>query len=198
MAFCGNCGTQLQGDESFCVHCGKPLAATTAAAAMPAQPVVASPLPPGAIPVIMAPPQPVKKSHKLRWFFLLLLLALGAGYAYLAYHQPKKTADSELDATLASQQDFSAHWESADGKIRITQGSWTNHAIVPIQSATLECDQYDAGGAVLDKTRTTLNGPLDAGRTDTFDPFEMGAAAGNMSQVKCTIVDVLTSGSTQQ
>ena len=31
MAFCKNCGTQLQGDERFCVGCGKDVSANPAA-----------------------------------------------------------------------------------------------------------------------------------------------------------------------
>ena len=82
MAFCKHCGTQLQGDERFCVGCGTDVSAkpavSAAAAAAPvaaapvAQPVAAQPVAsipagtyaaPGAIPIqVITPPQaPAKR-----------------------------------------------------------------------------------------------------------------------------------------
>jgi uncharacterized protein (TIGR00266 family) len=43
MAFCTNCGTQLNNDSKFCVNCGRPLGAASGTA-YTAQPVVVAPL----------------------------------------------------------------------------------------------------------------------------------------------------------
>jgi hypothetical protein len=59
---------------------------------------------------------------------------------------------------------------------------------VTVASATLECDQYDAAGNELDQMRTTVNGPVQPGGTDTFNPFSMGAVANNLNKVTCTIM----------
>ena len=79
MAFCPKCGSQLAGNEQFCVHCGNDVSATTAAAApvaaVPVAPVQAAPVAyapaptappaapypqyypaPGQIPIMAAPP----------------------------------------------------------------------------------------------------------------------------------------------
>jgi hypothetical protein len=208
MAFCGNCGTQLQGDERFCVACGKdlkPAGATTAAApanpaasvpTLPTQPFAAQPVAaapgqyaaPGPIPIAIAVP-PAQAKHGGRWGSIILLLALGgAGYYYYTHRTPP--APPVDNATLTKQQAFDAHWDAINGFIQISNGKWTNNSQVPVQSATLECDQYDAAGTNLDQMRTTLNGPLQPGATDNFNPFQMGAVANNLNRVTCSIVHV--------
>jgi Predicted membrane protein len=187
MAFCGNCGTQLQGDEKFCVNCGKSLSAP---AATTVQGVTGIPgqLPPGAIPIAIAVPQPATKRGGKIWLILLVLAIAGIGYYYVTHdHGPANTGDS---TALVSQQDFSAHWETVGGYIQISNARWTNHSGVTIQSATLQCDQYDSTGSDINQTRTILNGPLQPGTTDTFSPFRMGEVATNLDQVKCTITHV--------
>ena len=44
MSFCGNCGSQIQGQPKFCEQCGAPLSAQSAAP-VPAQPVIQQPAP---------------------------------------------------------------------------------------------------------------------------------------------------------
>jgi hypothetical protein len=185
MAFCGNCGVQLKGDEQFCINCGKNLTA-----AAPVQGVTAIPgqFPPGAIPIAFAVQQPPVKRKSRVWMWLLVFAALGAGYYYVT-HEHLQT-DTGESAALVSQQDFAAHWETVNGYVRISDARWTNHSGVTIQSATLQCDQYDSSGSDIAQTHTTLNGPLQPGATDTFTPFQMGTVASNLDKVKCTITHV--------
>jgi hypothetical protein len=104
MAFCGNCGAQMEATERFCVKCGKdnsvsagavPVVAAPAAAAPfpPAPPVPPAPAPfaaqpgpytgpPVAIPV---PGAPAKKNGTIGIIIVLVILAAG-GYYY--YHRP--------------------------------------------------------------------------------------------------------------
>lgn len=194
MAFCSNCGTQLQGDERFCVNCGKNLTSGAAAAAIPM--AVPEQLPPGAIPVAITAPQAPAKRRGRFWMVLLVLVLVGAGYYYVTHPSPKPPP--EVSSKLAAQQDFAAHWETVNGYVQISNARWTNHAAVAIQSATLQCDQYDSSGSDLDQTRTTLNGPLQPGASDTFDPFQMGAVSSRLDQVKCTIVHVEQPATTAQ
>jgi hypothetical protein len=215
MAFCGNCGAQMDASERFCVKCGKDnsvKAATAPVAAVPppappAPPVAPAPAmyaaPPAGIPVAVGlPPQaPAKKSGSLSTIVVLALLA-GGGYYYYTHQKPATptpTPQSQpqpgpgsgpSNADLAKQQDFEATWQNVNGMVQLSSETWKNNASVSVQSATLECDQLDSGKNVLDEMRTTLNGPVAPGATDGFSPFSMGAIAANVNSVKCTIVHV--------
>lgn len=227
MAFCRNCGTQLQGDERFCVGCGtdvsaKPAAgasvggaagsATTqaAVAAAPvatahtvqkpeAQAVAAAPgtyAAPGTIPIMVTmPPQAAAKRGGTMWVLVALAVLVG-GYFYF---KPKPTPPPPPPdpAALTKQQAFDAHWDDVYGFVQISNGKWTSHANVAIDSATLECDQYNSYGTDLAQMRTTLNGPLQPGATSSYNPFQMGAVATNVNKVTCTIVHVKPVGSGQ-
>ena len=59
-----------------------------------------------------------------------------------------------------------------------------------VQSSTLECDQVDNNNTTLDQMRTTLNGPVQPGANATFNPFNMGAVAANMTKVNCYVTHV--------
>ncbi len=114
MAFCSNCGAQLEGDSRFCVKCGSeivqeaaaPMATTPAAAvaavsapaafkpvlfAPPpsAQPFVPPPIPPGApgqIPIVMGlPPQSAAKGKGWLWG-LIIVCAVLYGLYYIGTH----------------------------------------------------------------------------------------------------------------
>ena len=217
MAFCGNCGNQLESDERFCVKCGNdvsaktgasgPVASTSAAGPrvvpsmpmQPVQPMTAMPgmSAPGPIPVPMAIAQqpPAKKGVTFGTLAVVAALALGGYYYYTHYrvkdHPPaaaKSQPQGGTAAALGKQQAFDAHWQTVNGFVQLSNGKWTNNANVVIQSSTLECDQYDAGGNLLDQMRTTLNGPVQPGGTDTFNPFNVGAVANNLNRVTCTIM----------
>ena len=207
MAFCGNCGNQLEGNERFCVKCGSDVAAKTTAGAASASPIAAVPRPvasmpvqpitmpgpyaaAGSIPVAIAVPQaPQKKGVTFGTLIVVAALAAG-GYYYYTHHKPvsDEKAQGGSAAALGKQQAFDAHWQNVNGYIQLTNGKWTNNSTVAVQSATLECDQYDGSGNDLDQMRTTLNGPVQPGGTDTFNPFNMGAVAYNLNKVTCTIM----------
>jgi hypothetical protein len=99
-------------------------------------------------------------------------------------------AGNSPNAALLQQQSFSGHWQSAYGTITVTNGIWTNHSNVALQSAVLECDQYSATGADLAQWKENLTGPVAAGASANFNPFQMGTANNLMSKVNCAIVDV--------
>jgi hypothetical protein len=223
MAFCSNCGNQLDGNERFCAKCGSEVSAKAGASAagptavpcsagpravqstlaQPVQPVTAMPgayaapgayAPPGAIPLPVAVAQQPPAKKGVTFGTLVIVAALGLGGYYYYTHDYAKNHSPALSqsqngsaAVLGKQQAFDAHWQTVNGFVQLTNGTWTNHANVAIQSATLECDQYDSAGNDLDQMRTTLNGPVQPGATDTFNPFTMGAVASNLNKVTCTI-----------
>ena len=216
MAFCRNCGTRLQGDERFCVGCGPEVSARGSGGDVPAAPgtvpagqisqaphFAAGPgislvqggyLPPGAIPIAVMP-QPVQ-AKRGGWMKTLLVIAVlvGIGY-YFIKHLPPTPTEPGANAALTKQQAFDAHWQAVYGFVQVSNGKWTNNAKVAIDSATLECDQYDASGRDLAQMRTTLNGPIQPGAMQSFNPFQMGAVATNVYKVTCTIVHVKQLGS---
>jgi hypothetical protein len=204
MAFCGNCGNQLQGDERFCVKCGHDVSAPAAApvaaagATPPSQPMaVVAPMQPaapaqyaapGAIPVAVAVPQaPQKRGGLLGTVIVIALVA--AGLYYYSKHETPPTPPVTT-TQLAQQQNFVGHWQSVYGFIEVSNSKWTNNSKVGIQSATLECDQYAANGSDLAQMRTTLNGPVQPGAFQTFSTFQMGTVADYMNHVTCWVVDV--------
>jgi hypothetical protein len=87
-------------------------------------------------------------------------------------------------------QSFSGRWVPTNGTVEVSDGKWSNNSTVNIQSATLECVQYDASGSTLTQMQTTLNGPTPPQTTSSFGPFPMGAIQQNMSKVNCGIVGV--------
>jgi hypothetical protein len=212
MAFCGNCGNQLQSDERFCVKCGHDVSANAAPAAAPVaasaappmQPMAAAPpvqaaapawqpaavqyAAPGAIPVAMAVPQaPQKRGGVVGTVIVIALVA--AGFYYYSKHRTPPTPPVTT-AQLSQQQNFAGHWENVFGFIEVSNGKWTNNAKLAIQTATLECDQYSSNNTDLAQMRTTLNGPVQPGAAATFDTFQMGTVADYMNHVNCWIVDV--------
>lgn len=276
--FCSKCGTQLEGNERFCVKCGNdvtaagtapaPIAAAPVAvaqpialppagyAAPPPQGYAAPPPPgygappppgygaPGPIPVIgMPPPVAPQKKNSAMWGVIAIALAAGGWYYYHNNMQtqtppanPPLTAPQPggapptapgpaagpvpgaapgpaagpvpggappaapapggapdgggANAALVNLQSFSGRWVPSNGTVQVSDGKWSNNSTVNIQSATLECIQYDAGGATLTQMQTTLNGPTPPQTTSSFGPFPMGAIQQNMSKVNCGIVGV--------
>ena len=213
MTFCSNCGASLDGKEKFCVKCGTPVAdappAATAAPpltpppphaapvyAAPVQPMPAMPAgyPPGTVPIMVAaPPQAPAKRSGVGTIVAVVAVAAMGYYFYTHRTPPAPPAPVHQpgeNAALVKQQAFSAHWQTENGFIQISNGAWKNNATVPIQSATLECDQYNAGGTDLDEMQTTLNGPVPPGTTSTFPVFQMGEVANYLDHVTCTIVHI--------
>jgi len=104
--------------------------------------------------------------------------------------QPGGAGQSGDNAALVKMQMFGARWDPVNGNIQISQARWTNNANVIIQSATLECVQFAANGAVLTQRQTTLNGPVQPRGTFYFGPFQMGSIVQNLAKVNCGIVGV--------
>lgn len=156
--------------------------------------------PPGTIPYAVAvPPPPAKKSGTM-WTVIIIVALVAGGYYYSHHPVPTPTPTPAPapgpnpppppSSALLSQEAFDAHWQTVNGYIQISNGKWTNNSNVAVQSSTLECDQYDAGGSDLVQMKTTLNGPVQAGAYATFTPFQMGAVTVNLNRVTCTITGV--------
>ena len=91
---------------------------------------------------------------------------------------------------LVQAQQFAWKGQPANGQIQITQAEWRNGANVAIQSATLMCIQYGANNQPLSQLTTTLNGPVQPGQTINIPPFNLGAEAQGVANMKCGIVAV--------
>jgi hypothetical protein len=195
-----------------------PVAVAPPPPAPPVQPFAPAPgmyaAPPGAIPIAVPPQVPAKKSGTMGSVIVLAILAAG-GYWYYTQHKPAgqnppaaqapgggappagqapPASGAGANADLAKQQAFDAHWQNVNGMIQLSNGTWKNNGSATVQSATLECDQFDAAKNVLNMMRTTLNGPVAPGATDGFSPFWMGAASANLDAVTCTIIHVKQPG----
>jgi hypothetical protein len=156
----------------------------------------------------MPPQAPAQSGNKMWTWIVVAVLAVG-GYYYYTHRAPAAPAATPAatppaapapgaptpgagdNAALAKLQVFNAHWQAVSAFIQISNAVWTNNATVPIQSSTLECDQYDANNNDLDQMSSTLNGPVQPAANATFNPFNMGAAAANMTHVSCTITRVV-------
>ena len=84
-------------------------------------------------------------------------------------------------------------WKGApeSGNVEITQAACRNGSNVTIQSATLECVQFNANNQALTQMQTTLNGPVGPQQTMKFPQFQMGQLAQGVNQVKCGIIAVV-------
>ena len=203
MAFCSNCGTQLEGTERFCVRCGveqttkaggAAVAVPSAAAppaAMPPQPVQPfagvphqHPPAPAPIPIMMPPPAPAKGSS-LKWIVMVLIVVAGGFYYNHYRHQQQHQA-------LAQAQQFIGNWDNVNGFVQISQGQWRNGSTVIIQSVTLECTQFAQSGQAISHFDSRLNGPVQPGQTILFNPFQMGQMAQGVSKLQCSVVDANT------
>ena len=260
-AFCSKCGTQLEGNERFCVKCGNDV--TAAAPASAPAPVAAAPPPrvaqpmapppvgyaapppqgygapppqgygappppgygaPGPIPVMGVPPAAPQKKNSMMWVVIVIALAAGGWYYYHnqqqqaqapannptlpapAPTQPAGTPPQPAtpaqpggpgpggpNAALVQAQQWSSQEQPANGYVQVQNGKWVNGSTVSIQTAVLECDQYDANQAVLAQNQTNLtlsNPPLVAGNNATFPAFNAGQVVQGVNTVNCGIVSV--------
>ena len=224
MAFCGNCGKQMEDGGRFCPSCGADTKAAASSATAPPMPVAAaSAAAPASIPIPVMPPmgavphangaapfpvviqQPPPKRNSMTWVVIAVVALLVGGYAYQrvkpatngdgtpsgAPSQPGPQNGPQDQATLVREQNFSGHWQAVYGFVDLTNTSWTNHAAIAMQSATLECDQYSTNGTQLSQYQTRLNGPVQPGTMVTFNPFQMGSVSTYMTKVTCNIVAVV-------
>ena len=123
------------------------------------------------------------------WTWIAIAAILLLGYSYLknktatatppaAPAQPAGTAPAGAPAQqgtagqpvtsgpVLQQQTFAGHWQAIYGFVEVTNTSWTNHSAAAMQSAMLECDQFNARGArTWRRCEMTLNGPVQPGGT---------------------------------
>jgi len=95
---------------------------------------------------------------------------------------------------LVQQQQFAWKGAPEGGYAEITQAAWKNGSNVTIQSATLDCVEFNANNQAIAQMQTTLNGPAAPGQILTFSQIRMGQLAQGVSQVKCRIVAVVPAG----
>jgi len=233
MAFCAKCGTQLVGNERFCVSCGHDVSTPAAPASAPAAaaapvaftpvappPVAAPPFappqaappvagyppyypPPGQIPM-MAMPQEVPKHHGGAWWVIIIAAVL-FGLWWIGTHdqqsqQPGTTPPpggappAGPNAALLAQQSYTTQWSVVNGDVQLTNQKWVNNSNVSIQSADMECDQYDQSGADLAQKHVQLTdqtgAAVKAGETEEFGNLDIGAAVAGLTKVNCGIVGV--------
>jgi hypothetical protein len=79
-----------------------------------------------------------------------------------------------------------------NGVIQITQAQWRNGSNVIVQAAELECIQYGQNNQPLSQLTSVLKGPAQPGQTITLQPFQLGAEAQGVANMKCGIVAVQT------
>ena len=104
--------------------------------------------------------------------------------------QPPVPGGQGGNAGLVRLQQFAGRWIPVNGMIEVANAVWRNNSNVAIQSAMLECDQYAVNGRVITQSQIRLNGPVQPGGADSFQPFMMGAISPYMSRVNCGIVAV--------
>ncbi|MGB8030279.1 MAG: hypothetical protein WCF30_11510, partial [Terracidiphilus sp.] len=107
--------------------------------------------------------------------------------------QPGGPGPGGPNAALVQQQQWSSQEQPANGYVQVQNGKWTNGSNVNIQSAVLECDQYDANQAVLAQNQINLtmsNPPLAPEGYATYGPFNAGQIVQNVNSVNCGIVAV--------
>lgn len=229
MAFCPKCGTQLAGNERFCVNCGNDVSAQAAPASAPAAaappvgytpvappPVAAAPYAPpatappaapyppyypapGQIP-IMAMPQEVPKHHGGAWW-AIIIAAVIFGLWWIGTHDnpnptppPGGAPPAGPNAAIIAQQIYTTQWSVVNGDVQLTNQQWVNQSTVSIQSADMECDQYNQSGSDLAQKHVQLTdqtgAAVKAGETEQFGNLDIGAAVQGLTKVNCGIVGV--------
>lgn len=164
--------------------------------------------PPGQIPIIM--PQAVPKHHGGIWWVIIIAAVL-FGLWWIGTHdqQSQKPAQNPAlpgtapppaaqpgapNAAIIAQQVYTTQWNVVNGDVHLSNQKWVNNSTTSIQSADLECDQYDQSGAdqaqkhiqLTDQTGAAVKG----GETEEFSDLDIGAAVQGLTKVNCGIVGV--------
>ena len=182
--------------------------------ATPSAPPPAAPYPqyyppPGQqVPIIM--PQAVPAHHGGAWWVVIIAAAL-FGFWWIGTHdQPKQPAGPTptppattptpapqpggSNAALVAQQNYTTQWSVVNGDVQLSNQKWINQSNVAIQSADLECDQYDQNGSDLAQKHIQLTdqtgAAVKAGETEEFSNLDIGAAVQGLTKVNCGIVAV--------
>jgi hypothetical protein len=104
--------------------------------------------------------------------------------------QPGAPGQGGANQALVAQQHFAGRWDPVNGYVQISQAQWQNGSNVAMQSATLQCIQYDPNGQTITQQQITLRGPVQPGQTYTFPTFQMGQLAQGLAKVQCGIISV--------
>jgi hypothetical protein len=168
------------------------------------------------------PPAQPQKKNSMMWGVIAIALAAGGWYYYHNQQQTQTPANNPTqpatvpqpagappqpatpvqpggpgpggpNAALVQAQQWSSQEEPANGYVQVQSGKWVNGSNVSIQSAVLECDQYNANQAVLAQNQTNLtlsNPPLVPGNNATFGPFNAGQIVQGVNSVNCGIIAV--------
>jgi hypothetical protein len=166
--------------------------------------------PPGQIPMMAVPPQEVPKHHGAAWWVVIIAGVL-FGLWWIGTHdqQSQQPATPPAggapptggappaagpNAGAVAQQAYTTNWNVVNGDVHLSNQKWVNNSNVTIQSADLECDQYDQTGADLAQKHVQLTDQTGAsikpGDTEQFGDLDLGPAVPNLTKVNCGIVGV--------
>lgn len=165
--------------------------------------------PPGQIP-IMAMPQEVPKHHGGMWWVIIIAAVL-FGLWWIGTHDnpnppagttppagatppPGGAPPAGPNASIVAQQVYTTQWNVVNGDVHLSNQKWVNNSNVSIQSADMECDQYDQTGADLAQKHVQLTdqtgAAVKAGETEEFSDLDIGAAVTGLTKLNCGIVGV--------
>ncbi len=218
--FCPSCGHDV---SAAAAPAGAPVAAPAPVAPPPeATPSAAPPVapypqyypPPGQIPIVA--PQAVPAHHGGAWWVVIIAAAL-FGFWWIGTHdQPNQPAGTTptppattptpgaaptpapqpggSNAALVAQQNYTTQWSVVNGDVQLSNQQWVNQSNVAIQSADMECDQYDQNGSDLAQKHVQLTDQTGAavkpGETEQFGNLDIGPAVAGLTKVNCGIVAV--------
>jgi hypothetical protein len=98
------------------------------------------------------------------------------------------------NAAIVAQQVYTTNWNVINGDLHLSNQQWVNNSSTTIQSADLECDQYDQTGADVAQKHVQLTDQtgvaVKPGTTEAFGDLDLGPAVPNLTKVNCGIVGV--------
>ena len=144
--------------------------------------------------------QEVPKHHGGAWWVIIIAAAL-FGFWWIGTHDnpnptpaPGGAPPAGPNAALLAQQNYTTQWSVVNGDVQLTNQKWVNNSNVSIQSADLECDQYDQSGSDLAQKHVQLTDQTGAavkgGETEEFGNLDIGPAVQGLTKVNCGIVGV--------
>ncbi len=156
---------------------------------------------PGQIPIIM--PQAVPRHHGGIWWVIIIAAVL-FGLWWIGTHDqqsqqpgtapPGGAQPGGPNAAVIAQQVYTTQWSVVNGDVQLSNQKWVNQSNVSIQSADLECDQYDQSGSDLAQKHVQLTDQTGAavkdGETEEFGNLDIGPAVQGLTKVNCGIVGV--------
>jgi hypothetical protein len=152
----------------------------------------------------MAAPPEVPKHHGAAWW-LVIIAGILFGLWYIGTHdQQSQQAPTPPpggappatgpNAAIIAQQSYTTNWNVINGDLHLSNQQWVNNSQTTIQSADLECDQYDQAGTDQAQKHVDLTDQTGAavkpGTTEQFGDLDIGAAVTGLTKVNCGIVGV--------